>query len=84
MWNRTPERADELVRLGAKLCNTKKEIAESADIFITMVTAGENVSEILFGHDGIALSLSPGSIVIDMSTIGVEWALRIASELDKK
>ena len=81
MWNRTPERADELVRLGAKICKSKKELAESTDILITMVTAGEDVSGILFGHDGVAQSLRPGSIVIDMSTIGVEWAERIGSRL---
>ena len=84
VWNRTPERASELISLGAKLCNSARELVEHTDILITMVTAGEDVSGILFGTDGIADCMRPGTIVINMSTIGVEWAVRIASELDKK
>ena len=81
IWNRTPERATELISLGAKMCNSASELARESDILITMVTAGEDVSEILFGHDGVVDSLRPGSIVIDMSTIGVEWATQIGSRL---
>jgi 3-hydroxyisobutyrate dehydrogenase len=84
VWNRTPERATELISLGAKLCNSASELARESDILITMVTAGEDVSSILFGQDGIADSLKSGSIVIDMSTIGVEWAVEIGSNLAKK
>ena len=66
------------------MCNSAIELARESDIIITMVTAGEDVSSILFGADGIADSLKPQSIVIDMSTIGVEWAERIGSELAKR
>ncbi len=81
VWNRTPERARELIELGATLCATKKELAESVDILITMVTAGEDVHEVLFWVDGAANALRTDAIVIDMSTIGVEWATRIGTEL---
>ena len=84
MWNRTPERATELISIGANMCNSTSELARESDIIIMMVTAGEDVSGILFGHDSIVDSMRPGTIVIDMSTIGVEWAERIASELAKR
>lgn len=48
-----------------------------------MVTAGEDVEDVLFGFDGVATSLKAGSIVIDMSTIGVEWAMKIGEKLEK-
>ncbi len=83
IWNRTPERAQELISLGAKLCDSKTELAAEVDILITMVTAGEDVDAILFGPDGCADALKPGSIVIDMSTIWVEWAENIAKKLDR-
>jgi 3-hydroxyisobutyrate dehydrogenase-like beta-hydroxyacid dehydrogenase len=66
------------------MCNSASDLAIESDIIITMVTAGEDVSGIFFGHDSIADSMRPGTIVIDMSTIGVEWAERIGSELEKK
>ena len=81
VWNRTPERARELVELGATLCATKKELAESVDVLITMVTAGEDVHEVLFWIDGAANALRSDTIVIDMSTTWVEWATRIGCEL---
>jgi 3-hydroxyisobutyrate dehydrogenase-like beta-hydroxyacid dehydrogenase len=84
VWNRTPERATEFISLGAKMCNSASELARESDILITMVTAGEDVSGILFGHDSIADSMRPGTIVIDMSTIGVEWAVEIGTNLAKK
>ena len=84
VWNRTPERATELISIGANMCNSASELARDSDIIITMVTAGEDVSSILFGTDGIADSLKPQSIVIDMSTIGVEWAVEIGTNLAKK
>lgn len=48
-----------------------------------MVTAGQDVEEILFGEGGIAPFLKSGSVVIDMSTIGVEYALQIGEGLAK-
>ena len=83
VWNRSPDRADALVSLGAKVCDSKNEIAKNVDILITMVTAGEDVDDILFGNDGCVWSLKPGSIVIDMSTIGVEWAKKIGEKLSQ-
>jgi 3-hydroxyisobutyrate dehydrogenase-like beta-hydroxyacid dehydrogenase len=39
--------------LGAKVCDSKKILAEQVDILITMVTAGEDVEDIIFGLDGV-------------------------------
>ena len=83
VWNRSPDRVNELVSLGAKVCDNKKELVKNVDILITMVTAGEDVYDILFGNDGCASFLQPGSIVIDMSTIGVEWAKKIGEKLSQ-
>lgn len=84
IWNRTPDRARDLIDLGAKICDSKKELASHVDILITMVTAGQDVDDILFGPDGCAEALKPGSIVIDMSTIGVEWAEILGKKLDER
>jgi 3-hydroxyisobutyrate dehydrogenase len=84
IWCRTRERADEVISLGAKFRNNKKELAETVDILITMVTAGDDVDDILFGDGGCIEWLRAWSIVIDMSTIWVEWAERIGAKLSEK
>jgi 3-hydroxyisobutyrate dehydrogenase len=83
VWNRTIERTKELEKLGAKVCDTKKVLAKEVDILILMVTAGEDVEDILFGSDEIVSTLKNGSIIIDMSTIGVEWSTQIGERLSK-
>jgi 3-hydroxyisobutyrate dehydrogenase-like beta-hydroxyacid dehydrogenase len=54
VWNRSLEKAKELEKLGAKVCETKQSLAKEVDILITMVTAGEDVEDVLFGFGGVA------------------------------
>ncbi len=67
LYNRTKVPA-ELASRG-KACASSKEVAESADIVIVMVPDTPDVEAVLFGKDGVAEGLSPGKIVVDMSSI---------------
>ncbi len=58
-----------LLTQGAVQCGSGKAVAERADIIITMVPDTPHVASALFGADGIAEGLSPGKIVVDMSSI---------------
>jgi 2-hydroxy-3-oxopropionate reductase len=59
----------ELVAGGAVECASHREVAERADITIVMVPDTPDVEAVLFGEDGVAAGLSPGKLVIDMSSI---------------
>jgi len=50
-------------------CASPQEVAEKADIIFTMVPDTPDVEKVLFGEKGIALGLSKGKIVVDMSSI---------------
>lgn len=54
---------------GAVECASAKEVALQADIIITMVPDTPQVNSALFGEQGVAAGLSPGKLVIDMSSI---------------
>ena len=58
-----------LVEAGGKACASGKEVAQNADIIITMVPDTPHVAAALFDPDGIAAGLSAGKIVVDMSSI---------------
>jgi 2-hydroxy-3-oxopropionate reductase len=60
---------DELTGAGGKACGSAKEVAQKADIVITMVPDTPDVEKVLFGKDGVAEGLSKDKIVIDMSSI---------------
>jgi 2-hydroxy-3-oxopropionate reductase len=60
---------DELVQRGAIACGTGKEVAAAAEVVITMLPDTPDVAAVLFGPGGVAEGLSPGKIVVDMSSI---------------
>jgi len=59
----------QLVDGGAIVCENNREVAQRADIIITMVPDTPDVEAVLFGENGVAEGLSAGKIVIDMSSI---------------
>lgn len=58
-----------LVDAGATLCTSNKGVAERADIIFMMVPDTPQVQEVLFEANGVAAGLTPGKIVVDMSSI---------------
>lgn len=63
------DRAKDLVELGGIACSGGKEVAENADVVITMLQNSPNVESALFDPNGLAEGLSAGKCVIDMSSI---------------
>ncbi|SBW04554.1 tartronate semialdehyde reductase, NADH-dependent [uncultured Alphaproteobacteria bacterium] len=60
---------EELIAAGGKACKTAAEVAQAADVIITMVPDTPDVEAALFAPGGVAEGLSPGKIVVDMSSI---------------
>jgi len=61
--------AQALIDAGGVACGSAKEVAEQAEVIITMVPDTPQVEEVLFGEGAIAAGLSAGKIVVDMSSI---------------
>jgi 2-hydroxy-3-oxopropionate reductase len=59
----------ELIAAGGATCATAKEVAQSADVIITMVPDTPHVEAVLFGKSGVAEGLARGKLVVDMSSI---------------
>jgi len=78
VWNRTRARAEEV---GEPIADTPRAAAAGAGVVITMVVDAPQVEEVLFGDDGAAAALEPGSLVVDMSTIAPSAVKSIAGRL---
>ena len=61
--------AGDFVSAGAIACKSAKALAERAEVIIIMVPDTPQVSEVLFGSNGVAEGISKGKIVVDMSSI---------------
>ena len=59
----------ELTAAGGKACASAKEVAQKADIIITMVPDTPDVEKVLFGATASPRASRKGKIVIDMSSI---------------
>lgn len=59
----------EIAESGATQCTSPRGVAERADIVFTMVPDTPDVEKVLFGEQGVAEGLTPGKIVVDMSSI---------------
>src|SRR5437016_13049819 len=69
---------------GATVCDTLKAIAENAEIVILMVPDTPDVKSVLFDPGGVAEGLSPGKIVVDMSSISPIETKLFAAETNTK
>ena len=78
IYNRSPPAPG----LNATLCATAREVAQQADIIITMVPDTPDVEAVLFGHAGVAEGLTPGKIVVDMSSMSPIATKALASRIN--
>jgi 3-hydroxyisobutyrate dehydrogenase-like beta-hydroxyacid dehydrogenase len=67
--NRTRARADKLIEAGMRWRQTPREVAQAADITLSMVSDTAALSSIADGPDGVLAGLSAGKIYVDMSTV---------------
>ncbi|HEX5802801.1 MAG TPA: NAD(P)-dependent oxidoreductase [Azospira sp.] len=81
VWARRPQAAAPLVEAGATRCASPAEVARQAEVVFTIVTYGRDVEAVVFGEQGLAEGMAPGSILIDMSTIAPDLARDFAARL---
>ena len=72
-----------LIEQGGKPCVSAKQVAQKADIIITMLPDTPDVEKVLFGENSVAQGLSRGKIVMDMSSISPVETKRFASNINR-
>jgi 2-hydroxy-3-oxopropionate reductase len=68
---------------GATVCDSSKAVAERSEITIVMVPDTPDVKAALFDPGGVAEGLSPGKLVVDMSSISPIETKDFAVEINK-
>jgi 3-hydroxyisobutyrate dehydrogenase-like beta-hydroxyacid dehydrogenase len=79
--DRTESKGAALVRHGLVWRGTPREVAEAADVTFSMVSDDAAVEAITSGPDGILAGLAPGTVYVDMSTIGPQTSRRVAERV---
>jgi 3-hydroxyisobutyrate dehydrogenase len=84
VWNRTAERAREVVDAGATLVGSPAEVAQACDIVVTCVSDTPDVEQVLTGDDGVIHGASAGDLVVDCSTISPDVTRVLAAALSER
>ncbi|MEM1502667.1 NAD(P)-dependent oxidoreductase [Domibacillus sp. 8LH] len=84
VYNRTKERAQELLDAGAIWKDTPAEVAQTADVIITIVGYPSDVEAVYLEEDGILSNAKPGSYAVDMTTSSPLLAEKLYEEGKKK
>jgi len=78
-----PSIPEDLIGEKGIACKSSKEVAQKADVIITMVPDTPHVEAAIFGKDGVAEGLSKGKIVVDMSSISPIETKKFAERINK-
>ncbi len=78
VFNRSPQKASELVSRGATLVDSPASVARQSDVVFSIVGFPEDVREVIFGSDGVLAGSSQGMTIVDMTTSQPSLAEEIA------
>jgi 3-hydroxyisobutyrate dehydrogenase-like beta-hydroxyacid dehydrogenase len=81
VWNRSPERVQPLVDLGARPADTPGDATDRADGVITMVSDPPALREVTEGPRGIVEAADGSTTVLQMSTVDPAAVARLESVL---
>jgi 3-hydroxyisobutyrate dehydrogenase-like beta-hydroxyacid dehydrogenase len=78
VFNRSAEKRDPLVKLGAHAAATVAEACDGSEAVITMLANDDAVRDVALGKNGIADALRKGAAHVSMSTVSVDLTRTLA------
>jgi 3-hydroxyisobutyrate dehydrogenase len=84
VWNRTPDKLQELLAAGAAHAASPAEAAQGADAACLCLANSAAIDAVLFGDRGIASAANAAPLLVDFSTIGPARTLEFAQRLRER
>jgi 3-hydroxyisobutyrate dehydrogenase-like beta-hydroxyacid dehydrogenase len=85
VYNRTPERARQLVQAGAKGAATPREAAMESRVVLSMVRDDEASRQVwLDSRDGALAALAPDGLAIEASTLTPAWVEELSRSVEMR
>ncbi len=84
VYNRSAEKAQPLVDLGAKLAKSPHEVAAASDVVFAIVGFPKDVREVFLGTEGALAGSKAGTILVDMTTSEPSLAAEISAAAKAK
>jgi len=81
VWNRTPARAETLVKKGCTLAPTPRACAAEQDLVFTCLADEQALEAVLEGPEGALAGMRPGEILVDCGTSGTRETRSVAARV---
>ncbi|QKD44376.1 NAD(P)-dependent oxidoreductase [Alicycliphilus denitrificans] len=78
------EVAQDFARDGGTACETLAELGARCDVVVSVVVNAAQTESVLFGDDGVAATMRPGSLFVMCSTVDPNWSVALESRLAKQ
>ncbi|GAD22367.1 3-hydroxyisobutyrate dehydrogenase [Acidovorax sp. MR-S7] len=78
------EVAQDFAKEGGTACETLAELGARCDVVVSVVVNAAQTESVLFGDDGVAASMRPGSLFVMCSTVDPNWSVALESRLAKQ
>ncbi|MBA2965655.1 MULTISPECIES: L-threonate dehydrogenase [Ramlibacter] len=69
---------------GGTACASPAQVAAGCDVLVSVVVNAAQTEQVLFGPDGAAAALKPGSLVAMCSTVPPEWSAALEGRLAER
>ncbi len=84
LFNRTRDKAANLIERGADWCPTPKAVAQASEVVFSIVGYPQDVEQVILGPDGVLEGVKEGAVVVDMTTSSPELARTISQQAENR
>jgi 3-hydroxyisobutyrate dehydrogenase len=84
VWNRSADKVRPLVEAGAVAAHSAQDLAQKADIVITILTDAEAIRAVYEGQNGLLAGEVRGKLFIEMSTVRPETEIALLAKVSAK
>lgn len=78
------EAAESFAREGGRACASPAELAAHSDIVVSVVVNAAQTEDVLFGANGCAGAMRPGSVFVMCSTVDPAWSIALEQRLAQR
>jgi 3-hydroxyisobutyrate dehydrogenase-like beta-hydroxyacid dehydrogenase len=79
-WNRSPKPADELNKEGIAVATSVADLVSDSDVILSSLANDAAVRSVYFDKGGVFSAASPGSVILELSTISPELSRQLHLE----
>jgi 3-hydroxyisobutyrate dehydrogenase len=83
VYNRSAAKAQALQQSGARVAATPREAADGAALILSMLADDVAARDVWLGNHGALTGAVPGTILIESSTVSVDWARELSAAAAK-